>query len=210
MSRSSSPRIRRGPAPSRRLTESNYRKAAWPALKRDFRSRCAYSMLHGMNSGGDRCMEVDHFNPTLSGDSRHVYLNLFLASRHCNLLKSDHWPDEEDVLAGIRFLDPCNEQDYSYVIFEDRRSGELVGTTPAAKWHIDILVLNAPHLVEARQKRTGISRVIESVEATLADLEPAIPEEMKRRMREGLRTLRREQRRAIPRIAFLDNQEEEG
>ena len=94
----SRPRIRRGPPPDKQLTDSNYRRGAWEALQRDFEGRCAYSMQHSLLAGGDSAMEVDHFDPGLSGAERHNYENLLLATRFCNLVKGVRWPTEDELL----------------------------------------------------------------------------------------------------------------
>lgn len=79
-----------------------------------------------------------------------------LATRSCNNTKSDHWPNKEQIEKGIRFLNPYEEKDYGVHIFEDLSTGRLQGSTPAGKWQILILGLNAEHLVRARLRRTKI------------------------------------------------------
>jgi hypothetical protein len=54
---------------------------------------------------------------------------------------------------GIRFLNPTKEQDYGVCIFEDPVTHELIGTTPAARYHIDVLDLNSNTFVFERKKR---------------------------------------------------------
>ena len=43
----------------------------------------------------------------LSERLRHRYVNLYLASRHCNNSKRRHWPTAAQIKDGIRFLDCC-------------------------------------------------------------------------------------------------------
>lgn len=104
-------------------------------------------------------MDVDHHNPTLPESTRNRYENLYLASRHCNGKKSDHWPTPAQRKLGIRFLDPCAEIDYGQLLFEDPDSFEIWGESPAARYHIRILDLNAPHLVEERRNRFQMWRL---------------------------------------------------
>jgi hypothetical protein len=119
-------------------------------LLRDFEGRCAYSMQHQSRSG---ILEVDHFDPRRKKDLRQNYNNLFPASRHCNGKKSDTWPSKNELGAGCRFLNPCEEMDYGEQIFEHPQTHELVGVTPAARWHIRVCGLNADHLIQERRRR---------------------------------------------------------
>jgi len=117
---------------------------------RDFGGRCAYSMQHHLRCGK---LEVDHFDPRRKKDLIQEYANLFPASRHCNGKKSGKWPNRAEQAAGGRFLNPCEELDYGEQIFEDPVTHRLLGTTPAAVWHIRNCGLNADHLVDERRRR---------------------------------------------------------
>ncbi len=143
-------RVIRGDPPSKRLKRHTYRDAL-PELLRDFGHRCAYSMQHSLAAGP---LEVDHFDPRLKKAVIQDYKNLFPASRHCNGKKSNHWPTRKELASGFRFLNPCKEMDYGSQIFENPTTHELIGTTPAARWHIRMCGLNAEHLVQERAKRT--------------------------------------------------------
>lgn len=101
-------------------------------------------------------MHVDHHNPTLPEGTRNDYENLFLASSHCNGKKSDRWPTDAQQALGIRFLNPCLEQDYGSYLFEDPDNFEIWSDTPAGKYHIRYLDLNAPHLVRERRARHAL------------------------------------------------------
>lgn len=149
-------RIHRGPAPAGKLRESNYRRRALPCLLRDFQKRCAYSMRHARFADGEERMEVDHFNPTLRGEDRHRYKNLYLSCGHCNRKKSNYWPTRAEVSRGLRLLDPCAEQDYGLHIYEDPHTHLLTSSTPAGRYHITILDLNAPTFVNERTARAEI------------------------------------------------------
>jgi len=154
MSDTSEPRIKRGPAPSRRIKRGKERAIALKSLRRDFKDRCAYSMQHALRLGGLKCLEVEHFDPRLKKKLFQDYGNLLLASRHCNGAKREVWPKRRDQDAGLRFLNPCVEADYGVQIFEDPDTHEIYGTTPAARWHIRMLDLNAKHLIFERMERT--------------------------------------------------------
>src|SRR5262245_45937371 len=146
MSSSKKARIIRGKPPAKPIRRSRYGKVI-AELLRDFGDRCAYSMQHKERAGS---MEVDHFDPRRKKDLIQDYNNLFPASRHCNGKKGDNWPHRGELAAGCRFLNPCKEMDYGEQIFEDPISHELIGVTPAAKWHIRICGLNSEKLVVER------------------------------------------------------------
>lgn len=161
MSNSPNPRIKRGPPPAKHIREHNYRKIAMLCLMRDFQDRCAYSMQHVDRVGGDKCMEVDHFNPRLQGNKRNNYTNLFPASRHCNGSKSDDWPSSSERKKGLRFLNCCEEMDYGLHIFECPDNHELMGVTATGKYHIRMCDLNAPHLINERRDRSILKHCFE-------------------------------------------------
>ena len=155
---------------------------------RDFDGRCAYSMQHHRRCGK---LEVDHFDPRKKKDLIQCYDNLFPASRHCNGKKSDHWPNQAESAAGCRFLNPCHELDYGGQIFENSDTHRLVGTTPAAVWHIRMCALNADHLVNERARRAvyqdqlknkairvkrAIDEVVELIRNFRTEVETMIPE----------------------------------
>lgn len=145
-------RVKRGPAPLQTLKRTTYRKAL-PELRRDFGDRCAYCMRH---IGTETEMQIDHFDPRKKKEKLQVYANLFLADAHCNGAKKDTWPTKEESEQGCRFLNCCDEEDYGNVIFEKPDTNELVGTTPAAVFHIETIDLNDPDLIKARRYRAEI------------------------------------------------------
>ena len=130
-------------------------------------------------------MQVEHFNPKLKGKAKHRYSNLMLATGHCNNMKSDTWPTPAQMAQGIRFLNPTKETEYGVVIFEDSATHELVGTTPAARFHIDMLDLNAETFVWERKKRakynslrTGASALLLGSFEELRELLEFVAEQM--------------------------------
>lgn len=121
-------------------------------------------MQHHSRSGS---LEVDHFDPRKKKSLIQDYDNLFPASRHCNGKKSDTWPSKLELAAGCRFLNPCEEMDYGEQIVENPQTHELVGLTPAAKWHIRVCGLNADHLIQERRRRTEHWHTIKSCPVTV-------------------------------------------
>ena len=149
----SSGRVKRGPAPACDLKRKSYRKAL-QALRRDFEDRCAYCMRH---IGTETEMQVDHFDPRRKKDKVQVYANLFLSDAHCNGAKGDTWPTPDEMAEGCRFLNCCDEVDYGKVLFEDPKTHRLVGKTPAAIYHIEMIDLNDPGLIDERSHRSEIA-----------------------------------------------------
>lgn len=181
-------RVKRGPAPLVQLKKTSYRKAL-PELRRDFEDRCAYCMRH---IGTETEMHVDHFDPRKKKLKRQEYSNLFMADAHCNCAKGDTWPNKDEADAGCRFLNCCDEYDYGTVIFENPKTHELVGTSPAAIYHIEMIDLNDPGLIEERKSRyeilsklnhlkdcslrdSGMNDAVEKVLEMSRGLIPAIP-----------------------------------
>jgi len=158
-------RVKRGPAPLASLTRKTYRKAL-PELRRDFQDRCAYCMRH---IGTKTDMQIDHFDPRKKNDKIQIYANLFLSDAHCNRAKSDIWPTDEERRLGCRFLNCCNEQDYGESIFEDPVTHKLVGTTPAAIFHIETIDLNDPGLVNERKIRNEMTKNINDLQTRLGN-----------------------------------------
>jgi hypothetical protein len=174
MSDLSEPRIRRGAPPEKTIKRGRERAIALESLRRDFGDRCAYSMQHALRLGGLKSLEVEHFNPKLKKRLVQDYANLFLTSRHCNGAKGKKWPSASEIGDGLRFLNPCLEADYGAQIFEDPKTHQLFGTTPAARWHIRMLDLNANHLVYERMERSArLARVAAQSVAVDGDFEKA-------------------------------------
>jgi hypothetical protein len=190
MPTSSSPRVTRKNKPRRKFSENTYRKAK-PYLLADFSQRCAYSLQHVARVGWS-IIEIDHFDPTLKGAQRNKYENLYPSTRHCNGSKSSTWPTKEQRHRGIRFLDPCKEADYGQQIFEDPVSHELIGITPAAKFHIRVMGLNAPFLVNERAERTALHQLFDQTPVRILNASLAT---------EQMKELRDQLDRMIPPIA---------
>jgi hypothetical protein len=114
-------------------------------------------MLHEDTAGGRTAMDVDHFDPTIKDKYKQPYSNLFLACRHCNGKKQDHWPTAAMRKAGLRLLDCTKEFDYGLHIFEDPMSHRVFGVTPAGIYHVRIMDLNADVFVKHRQLRAELA-----------------------------------------------------
>ncbi|TVP75263.1 MAG: HNH endonuclease [Puniceicoccaceae bacterium] len=145
------------------IRHKQFRKTTYPKAKKylieDIGARCAYSMLHENQMGGETCLEVEHFDPRRKKDKIQRYSNLLLSCRHCNLKKSTKWPTEEQYRKGIYFIDPTIELDYGKHIFEDPETHEVFGVTPAGKWQILQMDLNAGFLVRKRKERAEWNKI---------------------------------------------------
>jgi len=195
MKKPTGPRIVRRSARGRVFSPSTLRKAK-PALMRDFKGRCAYSMQHWKRAGGKTCMEIDHFDPRTKSEPIQHYENLMLATRHCNRAKVDIWPTETEEKAGIRFLNPCMEPDYGVHMVEDQVTGKLIPLTPAGTFQIYMCDLNAPHLMIERQQRTRIIAALHT-RSPGSGSAPAEEAAMRQILREELRSM-------IPKILLRD------
>jgi hypothetical protein len=181
-----SPRIERKQKPPRYyFAHRNYLKY----LLLDFEKRCAYSQQHLQRVGGVGGMDIDHHNPGLTHPKKNDYANLYLATRHCNGKKGDEWPSRKQVDSGIRFLDPCAETDYGVHLFEDPDTFEIWGATPAGRYHIRMLDLNADHLIRERRRRHELLALIKQPQIATAIRDDAL---------KGVQAFREEVRDMIP------------
>jgi hypothetical protein len=147
-------------------------------------------MIHERQTSKET-IEVDHFDPRkIDGKKNHKYDNLLPAFGPCNRSKGGKWPSPEAAMSSIRFLNPTVEQDYGVHLFEDPDSHEIVGVTPAGKYHVRHLALNTEYLILKRKNRSiakflreqtnliqGLSAYSEAqLMDILSDAESAIPE----------------------------------
>jgi hypothetical protein len=143
-------------------------------------------------------LEVDHFDPRKKKDLIQDYDNLFPASRHCNGKKADHWPTRAEAAARFRFLNPCEEIDYGEQILEEPLSHCVIGTNPAAQWHIRMCGLNAEHLVAERAKRANYWQQLKS--------KPVRVKGSLHEVAEFIESFRKEVELMIPEIPFAGSQ----
>lgn len=158
-----------------------------PALVALFHGKCAYCESPLQATGGG---DVEHFRPKAlpRGDSttpaRHLYYawlayewhNLLLACRECNARKRDLFPVEgarARMLASVAdcraqeqplLLDPCWDRPQEHLRFT--REGHCLGLTPRGQATVDLLALDRPALVAARQAR--LATLALEVESLLA------------------------------------------
>jgi hypothetical protein len=127
-----------------------------PLLRRDFRHRCAYCLVHEYFLGGEAGCCIDHHHPVHGAYARPDliadYTNLFWCCRECNENKGSTWPSQTDYNAGLRFLNPCNSADDHDLHWRVLPSGILEPLTPAGRYTIRYLKLWRPILQHHRAK----------------------------------------------------------
>jgi hypothetical protein len=79
-----------------------------------------------------------------------------VATHLSNMAKKDIWPSLSDRRKGIRFRNPCKEQDYETHLFEDPTSHRIVSSTPAGRFHIVACNLNDESYVWERTSRANL------------------------------------------------------
>jgi hypothetical protein len=123
--------------------------------------RCGYCGVSESDTGG--LLTVDHFRPSSArGDDSGE--NLVYACFRCNLNKLDFWPTDSDRRQGFRVLHPYQD-DLSTHLCEEPLTSLLSGLTPTGSFHIVLLHLNRPELVEYRRRRGFLALTQERVVA---------------------------------------------
>lgn len=112
-------------------------------------------------------MDIEHFDPRQKSHFLQRYGNLFWACCHCNGKKGKRWPSDELQALGVRYLDCTAEQDYGAHIFEDPDTHEVFGVTPAGRYHVRHMDLNAEHLVRMRAIRADIIKTLSQTAVTV-------------------------------------------
>jgi hypothetical protein len=141
--------VRRTEPPTPRKDYTIYRAE----VREDFTECCAYCLFPELLAGGKENFELDHFHPKskneeFAGDVNDFY-NLYYSCHVCNHQKGAHWPNEEVLASGCRFINLCREE-FS-VHFEVQADGEWKPLTFAATWASERLLLNRGHLKQIRR-----------------------------------------------------------
>ena len=125
-------------------------------LRRDFRYRCAYCLMHEYFLGGEAGCCIDHHRPAHGPYARPDlvadYSNLYWCCRECNENKGDTWPAPDHYRAGLRFLDPCQPEDDHDLHWQTLPNGVLEPLTPTGRYTIRRLKLWRPFLQHHRAK----------------------------------------------------------
>jgi hypothetical protein len=125
-----------------------------PYLRKDFKFRCAYCLIHEAHFGGLRNFHVDHFRPKSRDEFRHlelVYTNLYYSCALCNTFKRQSWPSTRELDAGFRFVDPCEEDLYERHVEVNGETGELRALTRAGEYTVAHIWLDRAQMNKHRR-----------------------------------------------------------
>lgn len=143
---------RRFPAPA--VKRNDYQSFRQP-VQEDFRATCAYCLLEEKWAAGVENFELDHFRPQSKFPQLSLsFYNLYWSCHVCNRIKGIQWPEPRLRGKAIEFVDLCADE-FAQHFFETAK-GEWLGRTPSAKYTIEALRLNRPHLVEIRRLLRGL------------------------------------------------------
>ena len=122
------------------------------STRRDFRRICAYCLTHEHDMNGPELFDLDHHRPrSLFPELAHDYYNHYYCCKRCNGIKFNKWPSPEVQARGIGFVDLCSSQfETHYRIREEDQAWDAL--TPSAKYTIEQLRLDSPHLLRFRRR----------------------------------------------------------
>jgi len=154
-------------------------------IAEDCQRRCVYCDVILEEIGGEG-MHLDHFRPQKSfPELNNSPLNLVLACAKCNQLKSDWFPEQNEIDTGqaCGFVDHFEVDRLEY--FNVDELGRVVGLRPPANYMIELLCLNRDSRRAIRRVR-AVKRlafdVMAQIEAELLnfsrDLEQVTPEKL--------------------------------
>lgn len=110
---------------------------------------CGYCGVSETETGGE--LTVDHYCPVGAGGDESE-ANLVYACFRCNSYKADFHPDAADEQHARRILHPHLDM-LSLHVRENPETNHLEGLSGTGQFHIALLRLNRPQLVELRVQR---------------------------------------------------------
>lgn len=146
-----------------------------PFLRRDFDFRCAYCLRHEFFFGGGEAGEIDHFRPRhLFPELLAVYGNLYWSCRKCNAVKGGVWPSAAQTERGLRFLDPCADDQTDH--WQAHADGTLTALTSPGRYTLRHIRLDRSTLVQFRAFLFSLQARVSAIEAALeaAGLSPTL------------------------------------
>jgi len=126
-------------------------------VRRRYGFRCGYCGVSESDVGSE--LTVDHFRPIAAGGDENDE-NLVYCCFKCNQYKGDFFPTGDDMKRGHELLHPLRD---SPALFfrEDTQTGKLEPLNPSGRFHIQLLQLNRPTLIEYRLRRQLLSLLSE-------------------------------------------------
>ncbi len=121
---------------------------------------CGYCGVREVDCGGE--LAIDHFVPHSAGGGEDND-NLVYACFRCNQYKSDFTPSVEDAKLGRRILHPLTDSLPEHYLL-NAENGFLVPLSKTGRFHIDLLHLNRPALVQYRLNRLLVEKTMEQIE----------------------------------------------
>jgi hypothetical protein len=127
------------------------------AARERYQRCCGYCGVSETDTGGT--LTVDHYHPVAHGgdDSDD---NLIYACFKCNQFKGEFYPSDEDHNQGRRILHPLIDRIDEHMRL-DEQTGCLRPRTETGRFHITLLQLNRPALVQHRLRRRMFEWLLE-------------------------------------------------
>jgi DNA-binding PadR family transcriptional regulator len=137
-------------------------------VRQRYNFSCGYCGVSETETGGE--LTVDHFQPVSAGGTDDDD-NLVYACFRCNIYKSDFWRDSETSL--YRLLQPMRD-DFSLHFRQEETTGLLLPLTETGQFHLTLLHLNRPPLVQRRLRLYLTNAMLDLHEQEIAELERII------------------------------------
>ena len=118
-------------------------------VRQRYQYACGYCGVSEVYAGSE--LTIDHFQPRSIGGGEDEN-NLVYACIKCNQYKGDFWPTDADIAMGRRVLHPLLD-DMTLHISEDEITAQLQAISETGGFHITLLRLNRPQLIEHRMIR---------------------------------------------------------
>jgi len=117
-------------------------------IRQRYAYACGYCGVDEVSAGG--VLTIDHYRPLYAGGSDSLD-NLVYACVRCNQYKHSFWPTAEEERLGFRILHPLHDSLAAHFRV-NVPSGHLEPRSETGKFHITLLRLNRPQLVQHRLK----------------------------------------------------------
>ena len=116
------------------------------SVRQRYHHACGYCGVTETTVGSE--LTIDHYRPRKAGGGEDEN-NLVYACVKCNQYKGEFWPDDEDLALGRRVLHPVFD-DLTAHVSENEQTGRVDALSETGRFHIALLRLNRPQLIEHR------------------------------------------------------------